>query len=95
MAHWHDLFPQRIFSLHYESLVANTESESLKLLEFCDLPWQQACLDFHHNESPSMTASLAQVRQPIYASSVAHWKHYSKELKPLRELLLSAGVRLD
>ncbi len=94
-AHWQDIFPEQILPVSYENLVADIEGESRKMIDHCGLPWQEACLKFHSNPSPSTTASLAQVRQAVYTSSVDKWKHYEKGLQPLQEHLLNAGVCLD
>src|SRR3546814_17997164 len=57
--------------------------------------YRSACLAFEHNPQPTLTASAAQVRQPIYRSSVGLWRHYERELAPLRRRLEAAGVRID
>ncbi|HVC63556.1 MAG TPA: sulfotransferase [Acetobacteraceae bacterium] len=81
--HWRSVLPLRIVDLHYESLVADLEGESRRLIEFLDLPWDPACLDFHVTERQVMTASLWQVRQPLFASSVGRWRHYAAHIGPL------------
>ena len=86
--------PGAIHTLSYESLVADQLAESRKLLEFCGLEWQDACADFHRNAAATTTASASQVRQPIYDSSVAQWRHYATQLAPLSEALTSAGINL-
>jgi tetratricopeptide (TPR) repeat protein len=95
MRHWHDLFPGRIFDLEYEDLTNNLEKEAARLIDYCGLGWDDACLDFHKNVRAVRTASLAQVRKPIYTSSVAFWCNYQEQMKPLRVLLEDRGVRLD
>ena len=92
MAHWQQLMPGVVLNVEYEQLVAAPEEQTRRILEYCGLPWQQACLDFHHNDAPSMTASLAQVRQPFYTSSIGKWRCYEKELSPLSELFTAAGL---
>ncbi|MCR8922790.1 sulfotransferase [Dasania sp. GY-MA-18] len=94
MQHWQGLMPQRIYNLHYEDLVQNQEQESKKLLAFCELPWQPACLDFHRSESGVATASSVQVRQKIYQSSLQRWQQYP-QLQGLRQSLQEMGVVLD
>jgi hypothetical protein len=94
MDHWHATLPGAIHDLGYEQLVADPEGEIRRLLEFCGLPWEGACLDFHRNAAPSTTASATQVRQPIYDSSVAQWRHYASHLEGLRSQLLAAGIAL-
>ena len=87
MAHWEKLFPGDILEVAYESLVANQEEESRRLLAFCNLEWDDRCLNFHETERQVRTASAAQVRQPIYGDSVKRWKKYEKYLSPLLENL--------
>jgi hypothetical protein len=87
MAHWRSLFPERIHSLGYEELVANPEREIRRLLEFCRLPWTDRALRFHETRRGVRTASVMQVRRPIYRSSVAKWQGYAHLLKPAREIL--------
>ena len=95
MQHWRDAMPDVILDLCYERFVANPEEEIRHLLAACDLPWEDACLHFDRSTAPSMTASLAQVRQPIYTSSVNNWRHYRKHLSPLEEMLVTAGVEIE
>lgn len=95
MRFWDELFPGRIMTLQYEELIAAQERKSRELLEFCGLEWQDACLNFQANQAPVATASSAQVREPIYTSAVARWKHYAAQLEPLAELLQAAGIEID
>jgi tetratricopeptide (TPR) repeat protein len=95
MEHWQLTLPGSIFSLSYESLVADQIGQTRKLLEFCGLEWQDACARFHDNPSPSTTASAAQVRRPIYDSSVSQWRHYRSQLAELSAQLMAAGIRID
>lgn len=83
MAHWRSTLPDAIHELRYEDLIADQEGESRRLLEFCGLEWHEDCLAFHRNPSPATTASAAQIRQPLYASSVEQWRHYERQLRPL------------
>ena len=88
MAGWRDMLPQdTMLELRYEELVSDLEGGARRLVEHCGLPWDDACLSFHTATRPVRTASLAQVRRPIYTSSVGSWKRYEKELAPLREAL--------
>lgn len=86
MRHWHQCMPGKILDVSYENLTVNQESESRRLVSFCGLAWEDACLEFHKNSAPSMTASLAQVRQPVYTTSVGRWRNYQEELQVLEEL---------
>ena len=89
MKFWNKDSDAKIFNLVYEDLIENKEAETKKLLKFCGLDWDNNCLDFHKNKKPVSTASLAQVRQPLYSSSVEKWKNYSEELKVLKEKLIN------
>ncbi|OGT91547.1 MAG: hypothetical protein A2286_04790 [Gammaproteobacteria bacterium RIFOXYA12_FULL_61_12] len=89
MAHWHEVLPSRIFDLQYEDLVENQEAVSRKLIEFCGLDWNDACLDFHKSERAVRTASQWQVRQPIYKTSTDQWRRYEKHIAPLIHTLCS------
>ncbi|MBF0358438.1 MAG: sulfotransferase [Magnetococcales bacterium] len=91
MAHWHNTLPGFIYDLQYETLTANQEQESRKLLDFCGLEWNEQCLAFHKTVRNVQTASNAQVRKPIYSSSVGGWRNYEKELKPLLDALGNPG----
>ena len=71
----------------YEDLIASQEKVSRQLIEFCGLPWDSQCLEFHRTERIVKTASKWQVRQPIYATSLGRWKHYEEFLGPLKEAL--------
>lgn len=83
MTHWHAMLPGRIIEVHYEDIVADQEVQTRRLLSEVGLAWDTACLDFHKNTSPTATASAAQVRRPIYTSSVHRWRRYEKQLAPL------------
>ena len=84
MEHWHKVLPEgKILNVHYEDLVDNMGSQTRKILEHLNLPWDENCLDFYKNKRLVKTASVAQVRQPIYKSSVARWKHFEEQLNPL------------
>lgn len=94
MKFWQQRFPGSMLEVQYESLVSDPEAETRRLLEWCELPWEDACLRFEHNAAPVSTASAVQVRQPIYRSSVSRWKQLETELEPLRQLLLVGGVAI-
>jgi hypothetical protein len=95
MAHWRALLGSRLIEVEYEDLVAHQEVATRRLLEQCGWAWEAGCLEFHRNETPSLTASAAQVRQPIYSSSVGLWRRYLKELEPLATRLRGAGIAID
>lgn len=87
MRHWHATLQLPLFDVHYEALVSEPEATLRQLLAFCDLPWQDACLQFHRNPRQVRTASYNQVRQPLYRSAVGRWQHYQAHLGELLEAL--------
>jgi len=88
MAHWRRVLPAGAFlDIRYEDIVADQEAAARRLLAFCDLEWDAACLDFHANKRAIRTASITQVRQPIYGTSVERWRSYEKFLGPLLDTL--------
>jgi len=94
MDHWQAIMPDAIYSVSYESLVADQLGESKQLLQFCGLDWEEACAQFHQNPAASTTASASQVRRPIYDSSVTQWRHYESQLSGLRAQLEAAGIAM-
>lgn len=95
MAFWQRQFPGRILDVQYESVVDDQEANTRRLLDFCGLSWDDACLDFQNNAAPVATASAVQVREPIYRSAIARWKHYGSQLEPLRKLLIDSGIKVS
>jgi tetratricopeptide (TPR) repeat protein len=95
MNHWRDCLPGRILDVDYERLVSDQEGETRRMLDYCDLEFEDACLDFHKQKGPAATASAAQVRQPIYSSSVSRWRSYERQLAPLAAKLREHGIALD
>ncbi len=88
MAHWEKVLPGFMYTLRYEEMISDQQNQTKRLLDFCGLPWDEACLAFHKTERRVSTASLAQVRQPIYKDSVELWKRYEKQLEPLRKTII-------
>lgn len=88
MEHWRQVLPEgAMIEVQYEELVENLETEAKRIVEYCDLEWDSACLSFHKTKRPVRTASVVQVRQPIYSSSVGRWQPYEKELQPFLRAL--------
>ncbi len=88
MAHWHKVLPEGVLvDAVYEDVVADTQAQAKRLVAHCGLDWDDACLAFHKSSRPVKTASVAQVRKPVYTSSVERWKRYDKQLQPLIEAL--------
>jgi Flp pilus assembly protein TadD len=84
MEHWEKVLPKGFMTtVVYEDVVADTEKEAKRLIEFLGLPWDDKCVDFHKSDRPVKTASVAQVRRPIYKTSVKRWKKYGDGLQPL------------
>lgn len=94
MDHWHRILPGRILDVPYESLVTDLEPTVHRLLDYVGLPFDPACLQFHRNPAPVLTASSVQVRQPLYDSSLQRWKHYAEGLAPVRARLEEAGIAI-
>lgn len=85
LAVWRQRVPSsRYLEVRYEDIVYDQEKQTRRLLEFCDLPWNEACMRFHENTAPVATASSVQVRQPLYAGSIGRWKKYGDRLDSLR-----------
>jgi len=88
MEHWRKVLPADAFlEVQYEEIVADQEAQARRLIAYCGLEWNAACLDFHNTKRPIRTASVTQVRQPIYTTSVERWRHYEKFLGPLLDAL--------
>lgn len=83
MDHWRSTLSIAILDICYETLVTSPEAEVRRLLEFCGLPWEPHCLEFHRSTRYINTASYDQVRQPLYQSSIGRWKHYEAHLREL------------
>ncbi|MCP4432269.1 MAG: tetratricopeptide repeat protein [Gammaproteobacteria bacterium] len=89
MDYWKITLPGQIYDLNYETLVADAEKQVRLLLDYCHLPWDDACLNFYSTRRKVRTASNAQVRRPIYKDSVALWKRYENQLEPLKRAIYS------
>lgn len=91
MAHWHAVLGDAMLPLRYEDLVQDTEGQAKRALHYLGLPWDARCLDFHSNPRRVDTASAAQVRKPIYTSSMKRWQRFAQHLAPLSQLISQAG----
>ncbi len=93
MTHWQRVLPVPMLEIDYEETVADQAGQTHRLLDFLDLPWDPACLEFHKGERLVRTASVTQVREPVYRRSVERWRRYEAMLAPLLERLAvdSAG----
>lgn len=87
MAHWQSLYPDDILDVDYDELVRAPRTLMTRALDFCQLPWEDGWLDFHRTPSTVKTASVWQVRKPLYQSASGRWEHYAGDLAPLRAAL--------
>jgi hypothetical protein len=91
MDHWRRVLPMPVLDRRYEEAIADFEGATRRLVDFCGLEWQDACLEFHKTERSVRTASIRQVRQPVYASSIGRWRDYepfaAEEFRRIGELI--------
>ena len=87
MDHWDNVLPGRVLRVHYEAMVEDTENKVRRLLDYCQLPFEEQCLKFYENKRTIRTASSEQVRQPIYRSGMNQWQPFEQWLAPLRDAL--------
>ena len=87
MDHWDDVLPGEVLRVQYEDVVDDLDTQVRRILEFCQLPFEEACINFHETKRAVRTASSEQVRQPIYKGSVETWKRYGSHLDPLKDIL--------
>lgn len=92
METWRERFPGRFLDISYEDTAANLEPNARNLIDFLELPWENACLEFHKQNTAVTTASAVQVRQPAHTRSVGRWHRYERQLAPMRAELHAAGV---
>jgi len=85
--HWHQVLPGKILDVHYEQTVDDLETQVRRVLDFCELPFEQSCIDFHQTERAIKTASSEQVRQPIYKGALGTWRRYEQFLGLWQEQL--------
>jgi len=83
MEHWRKVLPVPLLEVDYEETVADLEGVARKLVAWCGLAWEPACLEFHRTKRPVRTASAVQVRQPVFRTSVGRWRHYEQALASL------------
>jgi tetratricopeptide (TPR) repeat protein len=87
MDHIDTVLPRRVYRLHYERLVTDTENEVRRLLDYCKLPFEPECLRFYENRRVAQTISSEQVRRPIYTAGLEQWRHFESWLDPLKAAL--------
>ena len=88
MTHWQQCFPNDILLVEHEAVVDDLEVQVRRILDYCQLPFEQQCVDFHQTKRTIKTPSSEQVRQPIYRSGLAQWRHYEAHLTPLKDALM-------
>ena len=87
MEHWDEVLPGFVLRVHHEDVVDDLEGQVRRLLDFCGLPFEPACLDFHKTDRTVRTPSAEQVRQPIYRSGLDQWRNFEHYLDPLKQAL--------
>lgn len=87
MAHWDRVLPGKVLRVQHEDVVDDLEGQVRRILDYCGLPFEQACIDFHKTERAVRTASSEQVRQPISRSGVDQWRNFESHLGPLKDAL--------
>ncbi len=87
MEHWETVYPDRMLTVSYERLLADQEDETRKILKYCDLEFEDACLNYFETDRVVKTASFMQVRQPLYKTSQNRWRNYMDHLQPVAAIL--------
>jgi hypothetical protein len=87
MDHWDQVLPGKVLRVQYEDVVADLETQARRIIAHCNLDFEPNCLNFHQTKRAVRTASSEQVRQPLYKSAVAHWRHYDQDLTELKSAL--------
>jgi hypothetical protein len=94
MDHWREVLPGGFLEVDYEAVIDDQPGQTKRLLDYCRLPWEDACLSFHEDKRPTATASAAQVRRPLYRESLNQWRRHAAGLAPLAHLLSAGGVNV-
>jgi hypothetical protein len=92
---WRERFPGRFYDISYEDTVARLEPNARALLDYLELPWEPACLNFHEQGGAVSTASAVQVREPAHTRSIGRWRRYESQLQPMLRALEAAGVEVQ
>lgn len=87
MLFWKNNLAESFYDLQYENLIENQKVETKKLLDFCELDWDEKCLEPHKNKNLVATASIVQVRSPVYNTSIKKWHNYYEQLTDLKKLI--------
>ncbi|RLA47561.1 MAG: sulfotransferase family protein [Gammaproteobacteria bacterium] len=89
---WRERFPGSFLDVRYEDVVADLEGNARRILNYLELPWEDACAQFHKQNSAVSTASAVQVRQPAHTRSVGRWQRYAEQLRPALDILQREGL---
>ena len=92
---WRERFGDRFFDISYEDTAADLEPNARALIDFLELPWEDACLEFHKQTAAVTTASVVQVRQPAHTRSIGRWRRYEQQLGVMQETLRRENIPLD
>jgi Tfp pilus assembly protein PilF len=92
---WRERFPGRFFDISYEDTARDLELNARALIDYLDLPWEDACLEFHKQDTAVSTASAVQVREPAHTRSIGRWRRYESQLQPMREELEKTGLYVN
>ena len=95
MATWRERFPGRFFDISYEDTARDLEPNARALIDYLELPWEDACLNFYQQDGAVSTASAVQVREPAHTRSIGRWRRYEKQLQPMKMALEEAGVSVN
>ena len=87
MNHWHKVFGDQIYTVRYDNVINDTENTIKELIQYCELPFENECLEFYKSSRPVKTPSAEQVRQPIYKSGLNYWKNFEEHLQPLKKVI--------
>mgnify|MGYP003978269365 CR=1 FL=1 len=87
MDHWDAVLPGRVLRVQYEEMVADADNQIRRLLEYCELPFEEQCLRFYETDRAIRTPSSEQVRQPIFTEGLEQWRNYESHLNPLKKAL--------
>lgn len=87
MNHWDEVLPGFVLRVQHEDVVDDLETQVRRMLDFCNLPFEQSCVDFHKTQRSVRTPSSEQVRQPIFRTALDAWQNYEPWLDPLKEAL--------
>jgi len=92
MEYWRELLPGRFLDVNYEDVVSDLGSNARRMIDYLEIPWEDACLNFHKQDQAVTTASAVQVREKVHTRSVGRWRKYEKQLAPVREILRGADI---